>query len=107
FDGDDFLMVYNQKRNGWEMPGGRIEENEDTMSAAIREYAEESGFDISVISVKEMNDCFVCAAILLAKTKEGEFECALFRELPEELAFERSEYDDVIEWARNAVKRNG
>jgi 8-oxo-dGTP diphosphatase len=28
FKGNEFLMVYNRKRNGWEMPGGKIEPGE-------------------------------------------------------------------------------
>ena len=28
FDGDRFLMVWHNKRNGWEMPGGHVEEGE-------------------------------------------------------------------------------
>lgn len=40
-----FLMVKNRKR-GWEWPGGFIEPNEDPMISAIREFREESGYQI-------------------------------------------------------------
>jgi len=105
FDGHDFLMVYNPKRKGWEMPGGSMEDNENAADAAFREYLEESGHEISVIAVKATDDCYVCAAALGAKIRDGEFISALFTELPDELAFDRSEYDEVIEWARSVTEK--
>jgi len=37
-----FVMVRHRDR-GWELPGGRIEEDEDALAAAQREFAEETG----------------------------------------------------------------
>ncbi|MCL1904945.1 MAG: NUDIX domain-containing protein [Methanomassiliicoccaceae archaeon] len=107
FSGDEFLMVYNPKRNGWEMPGGHVETDENIKEAAEREYLEESGYEIRIISVREIDVCHVCAALLGDRIKEGEFVSMLFSELPDELAFERSEYHDVTDWARSEIKRNG
>ena len=104
FSGGEFLMVFNPKRNGWEMPGGKIERNESAVGAAEREYLEESGYAISVVSMKETADCHVCAAFLKDKRRDGELVSRLFSELPDDLAFERSEYGGVLEWARSAVK---
>ncbi|MCL2607146.1 MAG: NUDIX domain-containing protein [Methanomassiliicoccaceae archaeon] len=103
FSGNDMLMVYNPKRKGWEMPGGRIENNESVIEAAVREYAEESGYTVNIISAEEMNGCHVCAAVLGKKVDHGELESKLFSELPDELAFERSEYDHTVEWARAVI----
>ena len=41
-----FLMVYNGRRRGWEMPGGHVEEGETSAQAAARETEEESGYSI-------------------------------------------------------------
>jgi len=103
FYGNDMLMVYNPKRKGWEMPGGKIEDTESVPEAAVREYVEESGYDVNIISTREINGCHVCAALLGEKVNDGELESKLFSALPDELAFERSEYDHVAEWARAAV----
>jgi len=99
-----FLMVYNPERKGWEMPGGKVEEDENVIDAALREYIEESGYRIDIISAKEMHGCHVCAALLGKKVKEGEMRTNVFEELPDDLAFDRGEYDGVIEWARSVVR---
>jgi len=104
FAGNEFLMVFNPKRNGWEMPGGKIEAGESVADGAKREYLEESGYSVRIVSAKEMNGCHVCAAVLGKKTINGELVSKMFSELPENLAFERAEYDGVLDWARSAVK---
>lgn len=40
---DKFLFSYNKKRNGWEIPGGHIEEGENWEDACKREMYEETG----------------------------------------------------------------
>ena len=104
FAGKGFLMVFNPKRNGWEMPGGKIEAGESVIDGAKREYLEESGYAIDVVAMKEMNGCHVCAAALGKRIAEGELVSKMFERLPDDLAFERSEYDGVLDWARSAVK---
>ncbi|MDR0334454.1 MAG: NUDIX domain-containing protein [Methanomassiliicoccaceae archaeon] len=105
FLGNEFLMVFNPKRNGWEMPGGKMNDNESVTDAAEREYTEESGYAIDIVSVKEADGCHVCAAILKDKKADGEMRSEMFAELPGNLAFERSEYDGVLEWARSVRER--
>ena len=48
FSDEGFLMVYNPKRKGWEMPGGHVREGEDREDAAVREFLEEFGVDVKV-----------------------------------------------------------
>jgi len=103
FSGNGFLMVYNPVRKGWEMPGGKMEDNENVKDAAKREYLEESGYDIRITATTEMHGCHVCAAALLDKLREGEMHSRIFRELPDDLAFSRDEYDGVMEWARSSM----
>ena len=104
FSDDGFLMVYNPKREGWEMPGGRIEGGESAVDAAKREYLEESGYDIHIKAITEMHGCSVCAAVLGEKSGDGEMPSRIFEDLPEDLAFSREEYDGVTEWARSSVQ---
>ena len=101
FSGPRFLMVFNPARNGWEMPGGKIEEGEEADDAAVREFAEESGYEITLTGRKEMSGCYVFAAVLGKRIRSGEMRSSLFHELPDDLAFARSEYDGVTEWARS------
>ena len=103
FSNVGFLMVYNPERNGWEMPGGKINDGESVKRAAEREYLEEAGCLIDIISITEMHGCHVCAALLKERVENGEMRTCMFKELPEGLAFSRDEYDGVIEWARSAV----
>lgn len=104
FSGPRFLMVFNTKRNGWEMPGGTMEEGESAEEAVKREFLEEAGYDIEVMETRDLGHCFVCSCLLRnLKNEQAEMVSELFSELPEKLAFERSEYERVIPWARLAA----
>lgn len=106
FDADGrFLMVRHPRRNGWEMPGGKTEAGETVQEAAAREFLEESGHRISVVAVRDIGYCDVCAAELGEKEGEGEMEARLFDSLPDDLSFGRDEYMSVVPWARDAVVR--
>lgn len=99
-----FLMVHNLKRGGWEMPGGKTEPGETPEDTAKRECLEESGYDTTFISMKNLGYCDVCACILNDKaTNDCEMESALFDTLPNDLSFDTDEYEDVIAWARKCV----
>lgn len=102
-----FLMVYNPKRKGWEMPGGKIESGETVEDAAKRECLEESGYDVEIVGRKNIGYCDVCTCILKEKKGECEMESQLFEDLPEELSFSTGEYEDVIAWARGLTADKG
>ncbi len=103
FDGDGFLMVYHPRRKGWEMPGGKLEPGETPEKAAVRECLEESGYEIKVVSVRDIGYCDVCAARIVSKKGDGEMESRLFSDIPEELSFDRNEYEEVVPWARSQL----
>lgn len=104
FSGDRFLMVWHSRRNGWEMPGGHVEEGETSEQAAKREFLEEAGYEIEVVAVRDIGYCDVCAARLGRKVREDcEMRSELFSELPEQLSFEREEYEDTVPWARSQL----
>ena len=98
-----FLMVHNIKRNGWEMPGGKIESGESIEDAARRECLEESGYEVTVVAKRNIGYCDVCACVLGEKISDGEMDSELFSELPDDLSFDTDEYEDVIAWARTCV----
>lgn len=99
FRDEKFLMVFNNKRGGWEMPGGKMEDGEDIVKAAKREYAEEAGYDVDILSVRDLGYCWVCAAELGERIVGCEMESRLFDHIPEKLSFQREEYEDVVPWA--------
>jgi len=105
FLNDEFFMIYNPKRKGWEMPGGHIEPGEQIKEAAEREFLEESGYAVNIVDMIEAHDCFVCMGTLGKKICDGEMDGRTFKELPKELSFDRSEYDEVIEWAYSVKQR--
>ncbi|MDD3398572.1 MAG: NUDIX hydrolase [Candidatus Methanomethylophilaceae archaeon] len=101
-----FLMVFNPKRKGWEMPGGSIEPGETPAEAARREFREESGMELEVLDVKSLDDCYVAIGKVGEKTGDGEMEHAFFRELPSPLAFTAEEYIPVLRWGWERLGRH-
>jgi 8-oxo-dGTP diphosphatase len=104
FDGDRFLMVWHEGRHGWEMPGGHVEDGETSEEAARREFIEEAGYEIEIVATRDIGYCDVCAARLCRKVRDDcEMRSELFTELPEQLSFERAEYEDTVPWARSKI----
>lgn len=55
---DKFLFSYNEKRKGWEIPGGHIEDGESWNDACTREMYEETGatkIDITPVCVYKIS----------------------------------------------------
>ena len=95
----EFLMIFNPRRGGWEMPGGRIEDGESISQAAVREFSEESGLELDVVACRPIHDSNVCLGHVGREIAEGEMEYRFFSSLPSPLAFPREEYLEVLEWA--------
>ena len=49
---ENYVFSYNKKREGWEIPGGHIEEGETEIQTALREVKEEVGIDVKIIDEK-------------------------------------------------------
>jgi 8-oxo-dGTP diphosphatase len=97
-------MVLNERRGGWELPGGSIKEGESVKEAAEREFLEESGYAIEILGMMDLSGCSVCACLLLERRNDSpEMVSELFLEVPERIAFDRSEYEIVVPWARSVV----
>jgi 8-oxo-dGTP diphosphatase len=47
-DGSGRVLLVRVAARGWEMPGGRVEEGEDLVAAAVREVEEESSCRVEV-----------------------------------------------------------
>ncbi|MDR3074662.1 MAG: NUDIX hydrolase [Candidatus Methanoplasma sp.] len=104
FSGHRFLMVFNDKRGGWEMPGGKMEPGETPEEAAVREFREEAGYDVRILGTGCLGHCHVCAAIVLDRSDNApEMITGFFSEIPNEICFEMKEYDTVVPWARSIV----
>ena len=103
-----FLMVYNPKRKGWEMPGGHVRTGESEADAAVRECLEESGYSVTVYAEMDLGYCKAFAGIVTGPSGNGaEMESRFFDEIPAELAFSREEYETVIPWAEKALTESG
>lgn len=102
FIDDLFLMVYNTRRDGWEMPGGHIEVDESPEKAIKREYLEESGHLFFPMARMNMGDVAVFSGTI-RREDDGEMDWALFNRLPDRLAFPKVEYREIISWARESL----
>lgn len=99
-----FLMVWNPKRKGWEMPGGHVKTGETRIEGAKREFEEESGWTVDIKEVRDLGHCRVCAGILGDRVSaDHEMTVRLFAELPDELSFPRDEYMDTVPWAKGVI----
>lgn len=95
---DKYVFSYNKKRNGWEIPGGHIEEGETWEEAAKREMYEETGaikINIDPICVYKISTfgllCYCEILELEELPKESEIEKIMFSDsLPDNLTFPES-----------------
>lgn len=104
FKNGKFLLVFNQRRNGWEFPGGKIETGESVVEAAKREALEECGHNVNIIATMTLGSCNVCACELLDKVNDHPEMCSqLFHVLPPRLFFDRTGYEVAVAWARSVI----
>ena len=95
---DKYVFSYNKKRNGWEIPGGHIEEGETWEEAAKREIYEETGaikINVEPICVYKISTfgllCYCEILELEELPKESEMEKIMFSaSLPDNLTFPES-----------------
>ncbi|MDR3435038.1 NUDIX hydrolase [Telmatospirillum sp.] len=57
---DDHVVLLENERREWELPGGRLEPGEDPQHCVIREFAEELGADVGVGAIL---DCWLFEVI--------------------------------------------
>ena len=110
FRGDEFVMVRHVAR-AWEMPGGRLEEDESYEDAARREFLEETGMVLREI-VGEIPVCrsegkvlvgLVGSRVSMSLSPEIA-EVDTFSSLPRHLSFPAVEYEDMLARARAIVE---
>ena len=107
FRGDEFLMVRHARRS-WEMPGGKVNPGESPEAAAVREFHEETGYDVGSLRVLEVEGKgLVYSGIVgkkLAITPDAHEIAGVgfFQELPKELSFPLVEYTRMLDAAKRS-----
>jgi 8-oxo-dGTP diphosphatase len=107
FHGDRFIMVRHKDRK-WEMPGGRLESHETHEQAAKREFIEETGRTLDIVTCMDIDGGKVCVGIagprIRDKLSEEIAEVRELQELPSELSFPLVEYKTLLAKARNIME---
>jgi 8-oxo-dGTP diphosphatase len=88
------------------MPGGKVNAGENAADAVVREFREETGYDLGSLKVLEVEgDGLVYLGevgrkLPISPNKDEIAEVGFFKELPAELSFPLVEYERMLEAAR-------
>ncbi len=97
---DSFLLIKNKNR-GWEFPGGKIKLNKKQKKAAKREFKEETGYNlVNPDLLVKKNKGYFYTGVLGPKRNNKERNIRFFKELPNNLSFNKNEYRELIELAK-------
>lgn len=105
FDRDKFLMVRHARR-AWEMPGGKLEAGEEPLAGAVREFREETGYEVHDLRILEREEKGlvylgeVGQKLTTTPNVKEIAEARLFDELPVDLSFPLVEYQRMLAAAR-------
>jgi 8-oxo-dGTP pyrophosphatase MutT (NUDIX family) len=67
------LLIFNRKNMVWEFPGGKVEKNEHTISAAVRELQEET-----TIGIKRRNLHLLGSATYVGREQVEPHKASIF-----------------------------
>ncbi len=103
FQDRSFLMVFNPKRKGWEMPGGAVEDGESDEEAMVREFKEETGLKFLPLASQVVGKGRIFAGRLAMEEGKGEMKWSFFEDLPSLLSFPEVEYRELVKWGRRQL----
>lgn len=108
FRGGRLMMVKSVSRGGWEIPGGRVQAGEDPSDAAVREFMEETGHGLRIISSVEADRgtvFFGKVGSRIADFRRDEIEAVdLVDSFPDDLNYPEIEYRAYLRTAPNEIK---
>ena len=108
-----YVFCYNEKRKGWEIPGGHIEKGETWIKAAKRELYEETGaiktkiFPVAVYKIESFALLCYCEILELDKIPEkSEMSKIIYsNSLPNNMTY-KDTFKKCFEVVNQSIKEN-